>query len=88
MTEGCGASGGGGAQSCGDAHDGECLETTQLRRWSAGAQAPTAADLRSWTRQQKVALVRLVKDGALTQGFAPELWTSRRVRQMIEEKFF
>jgi transposase len=37
--------------------------------------------------QQKVQLVRLLKDGALAQGFATELWTLRRVGQLIEEKF-
>src|SRR6266478_2593468 len=33
------AAGGGGAQSCRDAHDGERLERTAQRRWSGGAQA-------------------------------------------------
>lgn len=37
--------------------------------------------------QQKVALVRLLKEGALAQGFATELWTLRRVGQLIEESF-
>jgi transposase len=37
--------------------------------------------------QQKVELVRLLKDGALAQGFATELWTLRRVGQLIAEKF-
>ena len=37
--------------------------------------------------QQKVELVRLLKEGALAQGFATELWTLRRVGQLIEEKF-
>jgi transposase len=37
--------------------------------------------------QQKSELVRLLKEGALAQGFATELWTLRRVGQLIEEKF-
>jgi len=37
--------------------------------------------------QQRVDLVKLLKEGALAQGFATELWTLRRVGQMIEEKF-
>ena len=37
--------------------------------------------------QQRADLVRLLKDGALAQGFATELWTLRRVGQLIEEKF-
>ena len=37
--------------------------------------------------QQKVELVRLLKEGALAHGFATELWTLRRVGQLIEEKF-
>ena len=37
--------------------------------------------------QQKLELVRLLKDGALAQGFATELWTLRRVGQLIEERF-
>ncbi|MFZ1099238.1 MAG: IS630 family transposase [Steroidobacteraceae bacterium] len=37
--------------------------------------------------RQKVELVRLLKDGALAQGFATELWTLRRVGQLIAEKF-
>lgn len=36
---------------------------------------------------QRAALVRLLKEGALAQGFATELWTLRRVGQLIEEKF-
>lgn len=36
--------------------------------------------------QQRADLVRLLKDGALAQGFATELWTLRRVGQLIEEK--
>ena len=36
--------------------------------------------------QQKGELVRLLKEGALAQGFATELWTLRRVGQLIEEK--
>lgn len=36
--------------------------------------------------QQKNELVRLLKEGALAQGFATELWTLRRVGQLIEEK--
>jgi transposase len=37
--------------------------------------------------QQKSELVRLLKAGALAQGFATELWTLRRVGKLIEEKF-
>jgi len=37
--------------------------------------------------QQKSELVRLLKEGALAQGFATELWTLRRVGQLIEERF-
>ncbi len=37
--------------------------------------------------QRKVELVRWLKEGALAQGFATELWTLRRVGQLIEEKF-
>ena len=37
--------------------------------------------------QQRVELFRLLTNGALAQGFATELWTVRRVRQLIEEKF-
>ena len=37
--------------------------------------------------QQKSELVRWLKEGALAQGFATELWTLRRVGQLIEEKF-
>lgn len=37
--------------------------------------------------QQRTDLVRLLKEGALAQGFATELWTLRRVGQLIEEKF-
>ena len=37
--------------------------------------------------QQKGELVRWLKEGALAQGFATELWTLRRVGQLIEEKF-
>jgi transposase len=37
--------------------------------------------------QQKIGLVRLLKEGALAQGFATELWTLRRVGQLIEEQF-
>ncbi len=37
--------------------------------------------------QQKLELVRLLKEGALAQEFATELWTLRRVGQLIEEKF-
>jgi len=37
--------------------------------------------------QQKIELVRLLKEGALAQGFATELWTLRRVGQLIQEKF-
>jgi len=36
--------------------------------------------------QQKAELVRLLKEGALAYGFATELWTLRRVGQLIEEK--
>jgi len=36
---------------------------------------------------RKVELVRWLKEGALAQGFATELWTLRRVGQLIEEKF-
>jgi transposase len=36
---------------------------------------------------QKAELVRLLKEGALAQGFATELWTLRRVGKLIEEKF-
>jgi len=37
--------------------------------------------------EQKAELVRLLKEGALAQGFSTELWTLRRVGQLIEEKF-
>jgi len=37
--------------------------------------------------QQQIELVRLLKEGALAQGFATELWTLRRVGQLIEERF-
>lgn len=36
---------------------------------------------------QRAELVGLLKAGALAQGFATELWTLRRVGQLIEEKF-
>ena len=36
--------------------------------------------------RQRADLVRLLKEGALAQGFATELWTLRRVAQLIEEK--
>ena len=36
---------------------------------------------------QKVELVRRLKEGALARGFATELWTLRRVGQLIEEQF-
>ena|SRR5579883_49299 len=51
-----------------------------LKRRARGR--PSALDA-----QQKAELVRLLKDGALAQGFATELWTLRRVGQLIEEKF-
>jgi transposase len=37
--------------------------------------------------KQRGELVRLLKAGALAQGFTTELWTLRRVGQLIEEKF-
>lgn len=37
--------------------------------------------------EQKAELLRLLTNGALAQGFATELWTVRRVRQLIEERF-
>jgi transposase len=37
--------------------------------------------------QQKGELVGLLKAGALAQGFATELWTLRRVGQLIEKQF-
>jgi len=37
--------------------------------------------------QQRAELVRLLKVGALARGFATELWTLRRVGQLIEEQF-
>ena len=37
--------------------------------------------------EQRDELLRLLTNGALAQGFATELWTVRRVRQLIEEKF-
>ncbi len=37
--------------------------------------------------QQRAELLRLLMIGALAQGFATELWTVRRVSQLIEEKF-
>jgi transposase len=37
--------------------------------------------------QQREELLRLLMDGALVQGFATELWTVRRVCQLIERKF-
>jgi transposase len=39
------------------------------------------------SEQQRRELHRLLMNGALAQGFATELWTVRRVRQLIEEKF-
>jgi transposase len=36
---------------------------------------------------QRSELVRLLKAGALAQGFSTELWSLRRVGQLIEEKF-
>ncbi len=36
---------------------------------------------------QKVKLMRLLKDVALAQGLASELWTLRRIGQLIAEKF-
>lgn len=36
---------------------------------------------------QRLELVRLLKAGALAQGFSTELWTLRRVGQLIEEQF-
>jgi transposase len=38
------------------------------------------------SEQQRRELHRLLMNGALAQGFATELWTVRRVRQLIEEK--
>jgi transposase len=49
-----------------------------LRRRPRGR--PSTLDVR-----QKADLVRLLKEGA--SGFATELWTLRRVGQLIEEKF-
>jgi transposase len=37
--------------------------------------------------QQRAELVGLLMNGALAQGFNTELWTVRRVRQLIEERF-
>ena len=37
--------------------------------------------------QQRAALLGLLMDGAVAQGFATELWTVRRVCRLIEEKF-
>jgi transposase len=37
--------------------------------------------------QQKSELVKWLKEGALALGFTTELWTLRRVGQLIEEKF-
>ena len=51
-----------------------------LRRRPRGR--PSALDA-----QQKSELVKLLKEGALAQGFGTELWTLRRVGQQIEEKF-
>jgi transposase len=51
-----------------------------LKRRARGRPSGLAA-------QQKDQLVRLLKEGALAQGFATELWTLRRVGQLIGEKF-
>jgi transposase len=51
-----------------------------LRRRARGR--PSALDA-----QQKTELVKLLKAGALALGFSTELWTLRRVGQLIEEKF-
>jgi transposase len=39
------------------------------------------------SREQRGELLRLLMNGALAPGFATELWTVRRVRQLIEERF-
>lgn len=39
------------------------------------------------SEEQRRELLGLLMNGALAQGFATELWTVRRVRQLIEEKF-
>ncbi len=61
-------------------------------------QLTAAGDLRGLLRQprgrpaglnaqQRTELRRFLLNGALAQGFATELWTVRRVCQLIEEKF-
>lgn len=37
--------------------------------------------------EQREELARLLKQGALAAGFATELWTARRIAQLIEAKF-
>lgn len=37
--------------------------------------------------EQRRTLVRHLKEGALAEGFATELWTLRRVGQLIEQRF-
>jgi len=39
------------------------------------------------SEERRAELLRLLTNGALAQGFATELWTVRRVRQLIEERF-
>ncbi|HEX8784521.1 MAG TPA: helix-turn-helix domain-containing protein [Steroidobacteraceae bacterium] len=39
------------------------------------------------SKEQRSELLRLLRNGALAQGFATELWTVRRVRQLIEARF-
>lgn len=37
--------------------------------------------------EQREELVRLLKDGAIASGFPTELWTLRRIAQLLEQKF-
>lgn len=71
------------------------VSRTTVSVWNEQLQAGGLQALRRRPRgrpsaleaQQKAELVKLLKEGALAQGFSTELWTLRRVGQLIEEKF-
>lgn len=72
-----------------------CVSRTTVSAWNEQLQAGGLQALRRRPRGrpsalqpvQKGELVKLLKEGALAQGFSTELWTLRRVGQLIEEKF-
>jgi len=68
---------------------------TTVSSWNEQLESGGLEALKGWPRvrpsgldvQEKVELVRLLKQGALAQGFATEQATLPRVGQLIEEKF-